>query len=422
MKLLIKNAVILDKNSEWNNKKSDILIENDLIKEIKENIDSQNCEILDLQGAYVSPGWFDIGTRLTDPGFESYDDMGSMSNSALQGGFTGLAVFPNTEPVNDNKSIVLGIINKSIHLPVDFFPIASISKSCKGTELSEMIDLHTNGAIAFSDGKIPLLHSGLMSRALQYVTSIGVPVINHPEDAQLSENGVVNEGKMSAYLGMKGRPALAESMMLYRDISLCEYNNSHLISHMISCADSVKQVNDAKKRKINVHATVSYHNLVAIEDNYKEFDSMHKVLPPLRTKEDNNALIKGLKDGTIDAIVSNHYPLDVEDKKKAFFDTKYGALGLETLFGILNNVAGEKIGLNTIIEAISNKPRAILGLPLTTIGNNSFANLTFFTDKGLSEIKNTDIKSKSSNTPFIGAKTKGKVIGTYCKGKLNIVD
>jgi len=421
MKLLIKNVTILDKNSEWNNRKTDILIENDQIKEIKENIISQNCEILDLQDAFVSPGWFDIGTRLTDPGYESYDDMSSMSNSALRGGFTGLAVFPNTEPVNDNKSIVLGIINKSSNLPVDFYPVAAISKSCKGSELSEMMDLNVNGAIAFSDGKIPLLHSGLMSRALQYVTSIGVPIINHPEDAQLSENGVVNEGKMSAYLGMKGRPALAESLMLYRDISLCEYNNSHLISHMISCADSVKQINDAKKRKINVHATVSYHNLVATEDSHKEFNSMHKVLPPLRTKEDNNVLIRGLKDGTIDAIVSNHYPLDVEDKKKAFFDAKYGALGLETLFGILNNAAGEKIGLDTIIEAISNNPRTILGLPLTTISENSIANLTFFTDKGFSEIKADDIKSKSTNTPFVGAKTKGKVFGTFCKGKLNIV-
>jgi dihydroorotase len=419
MKLLIKNVTILDKNSEWNNRKTDILIENDQIKEIEENIETQNCEILDLQDAFVSPGWFDIGTRLTDPGFESFDDMVSMSNSALRGGFTGLAVFPNTEPVNDNKSIVLGIINKSGNLPVDFFPISAISKSCKGTELSEMMDLHANGAIAFSDGKTPLHHSGLMSRALQYVTSIGVPIINHPEDAQLSENGVVNEGKMSVYLGMKGRPALAESIMLYRDISLCEYNNSHLISHMISTADSVKQLNDAKKRKINVHATVSYHSLVANEDSQKEFDSMHKVLPPLRTAQDNNALVKGLKDGTLDAIVSNHYPLDVEDKKKAFFDAKYGALGLETLFEILNYNVGEKIGLEVIIDAISNKPREILGLPPATIKTNSFANLTFFSDNGISEIKSSDIKSKSSNTPFIGSKTKGKVIGTYYKGKLN---
>jgi dihydroorotase len=419
MNILLKNVEVLDKNSEWNAKKVDVHISNGKILNIGEIPEPENAKIYDLEGAYVSPGWFDIGTRLTDPGYESIDDMNSLAKSAIKGGFTGLAVFPNTEPANDNKSIVQTIINKSKELAVDLYPVAAISKGCKGTEMSEMMDLHAHGAIAFSDGKIPVAHPGVLSRALRYTSILPTPVINHPEDNNISENGIINEGEMSVYLGMKGRPVLAEYIMLVRDISLCEYNDAHIISHMISASDSVKLVREAKKKKLKINATVSYHNLVANEDVLKDFDSMHKVLPPLRTKSDISALVNGLKDGTIDAIVSNHYPLDVEDKKKAFFDTKFGALGLESLFVVLNYHLSSKLDLELIIEKISNSPREILGLPLVTIKQGESANLTIFTSEGISTFTEQDIKSKSKNSPFIGDKIKGKVLGTVNKGKVN---
>jgi len=342
--------------------------------------------------------------------------METLANSAAHGGFTGLAVFPNTEPVNDNKSIIKTISGKSKELAVDLYPVAAISKGCKGTEMSEMVDLYTNGAIAFSDGKLPVAHAGVLSRALRYTSVLPTPIINHPEDNTISENGILNEGEMSVYLGMKGRPALAEQIMLIRDISLCEYNDSHLISHMISTAGSVKLIREAKKKNINVNCTVSYHNLIADEKVLKDFDSMHKVLPPLRTKADNNALISGLKDGTIDAIVSNHYPLDVEDKKKAFFDTKYGALGLESLFVMLNQTLGLDIEL--IIDKLTHGPREILGLPLACVKGGESANLTIFTTEGYSIFSENDIKSKSSNSPFIGSKVKGKIIGIVNRGRV----
>lgn len=419
MNILLRNVVVLDKHSEWHAKKVDVHIYNGKILNIGEFPAPENAKSFDTEGAYVSPGWFDIGTRLTDPGYESLDDMDTLAKSAIKGGFTGLAVFPNTEPANDNKSIVQTIINKSKELAVDLYPVAAISKGCKGTEMSEMMDLHKHGAIAFSDGKIPVAHPGVLSRALRYTSILPTPVINHPEDNNISENGIVNEGEMSVYLGMKGRPVLAEYIMLIRDISLCEYNNSQLISHMISASDSVKLIKEAKKKKIKINSTVSYHNLVASEDVLKDFDSMHKVLPPLRTKTDINSLISGLKDGTIDAIVSNHYPLDVEDKKKAFFDTKFGALGLESLFVVLNYHLSSKLDLELIIDKISNSPREILGLPLVTIKQGESANLTIFTSEGISTFSEQDIKSKSKNSPFTGNKIKGKVLGTVNKGMVN---
>jgi dihydroorotase len=420
MEIILKNAVIIDKNSEWNGKKVSIHIRNGKIAEIGDFPTSENAKIIDLDGAYVSPGWFDIGTRLTEPGYESIDDIDSISNSAVKGGFTGLAVFPNTDPVVDNKSIINSIKNKCAGLPVDFYPVAALSKGCKGTEMSEMIDLHTHGAIAFSDGKKSMAHAGLLSRNLRYASMIPAPVINHPEDMSISENGIINEGKISVQLGLKGRPELAETIMLIRDIALCEYNNSHLISHMISTAESVKRLRTARKGGINIDATVSYHNLVANEDVLKDFDSMHKVLPPLRTKTDINALINGLKDGTIDAIVSNHYPVDVEDKKKAFYDTEFGSLGLESIFGVLNYHLHSKLDLDLLIEKISNGPRKILGLPLVEIKKGTFANLTLFNADDLSVFSENDIRSKSTNSAFINSKIKGKAIGTINKGILTI--
>ena len=419
MNVLLKNLIVIDKNSEWNKKKVDILISNGKIQDIGEFLSPGNAKSFDMEGANVSPGWLDIGTRLTEPGFESIDDIKSLARSAMKGGYTGLAVFPNTDPVNDNKSIVQSIINKSKDLAVDMFPIASISKGCKGTEMSEMIDLYTNGAIAFSDGKVPVAHTGVLSRALRYTSMLPAPVINHPEDNSISENGIVNEGEMSVYLGMKGRPVLAEYIMMIRDISLCEYNDSQMISHMISASDSVKLVREAKKKKLKINATVSYHNLIASEEVLKDFDSMHKVLPPLRSKADITALISGLKDGTIDAIVSNHYPLDVEDKKKAFYDAKFGAIGLESIYGLLNMHLSDKLDFEIMIDKISNRPREILGLPTVTIKLGEMANLTIFSDQTISTFTEDDIKSKSKNSPFIGSKIKGKVIGTVNRGNVN---
>lgn len=420
MNILIKNAVVVDKNSSFHNKKVNIHIVNGKIKKIGKTDGDEDSIIIKEKNLHISPGWFDIGARLTEPGYEDLDDINTLSESAAQGGFTGLAVFPNTNPVVDNKSVVLSILIKAKEKIVDILPIGAMTKNNNGIEMAEMIDLYKHGAIAFSDGKKPIDHAGVLSRALRYTVNLPTPILNHPEDFTITESGIVNEGKMSVYLGMKGRPSMAETIMIQRDIALCEYNNSNLISHMISCSESVKLIRAAKRKKLKINATVSYHNLVADEDDLKNFNSMHKVIPPLRTKTDINALVRGLKDNTIDAIVSNHYPLDIEDKRKAFFDAKYGAIGLENVFSVLNSKLKKKISLETLIEKLSNGPREILGLKTNTIIEGNQANLTLFAPDQEWKFTSKDIKSKSSNSPFVGQKLIGKVIGIINNGKTDI--
>lgn len=422
MNILIKNAVVIDKNSDYHNKEVNLHIVDGKIKKIGKTNGDEKSIIIKEKNLHISPGWFDIGTRLTEPGYEDLDDLNTLSSSASQGGFTGLAVFPNTNPVVDNKSVVISIINKAKEKIVDILPIGAMTTNNNGMDLAEIVDLYKHGAIAFSDGKKPMAHAGVLSRALRYTSNLPTPILNHPEDFTITESGIVNEGKMSVYLGMKGRPSIGETIMLQRDITLCEYNDSNLISHMISCSDSVKLLRAAKKRNLKINATVSYHNLVADEDDLKNFNSMHKIVPPLRTKNDNNALIRGLKDGTIDAIVSNHYPLDFEDKRKAFFDTKYGAIGLENVFSVLNSKLGNKISLDLLIDKLSNSPREILGLTANTIVEGNKANITLFSPDMEWKFTSKDIKSKSENSPFVGQKLLGKVIGVINKNKIELTN
>ncbi len=411
MDILLKNVTVLDKKSDFHNKTTNVHIVNGKIADIGTTKGSDKSKIIEGKDLYVSPGWFDIGTRLTDPGFEDLDTIDSLSDSAAKGGYTGLAVFPNTSPVVDNKVMVRGIIDRTNDKIVNFYPIGALTVDTNGKDIAEIIDMNTNGAIAFSDGKKSINHGGVLSRALNYTSVLDAPVINRPNDENISELGVINEGEMSTYLGMKGIPAIAESIMLQRDIVLCKYNDSHLISHLISTENSVKLIKEAKKDKVNVNATVSFHNLVSDESVLKNFNSMHKVLPPLRTSKDVNALIKGLKDGTIDAIVSNHYQVDIEEKRKAFFDTKYGAISLEAVFSALNTALGKKVPLETLIDKLSNAPREILGLELSTIAVGNKANLTVFSNTEEYKFEESEIKSKSGNSPFINQTFIGKVLG-----------
>ena len=422
MNILIKNAVVIDKNSSFHNKKVNIHIVDGKIKKIGKTDGDEESTIIKEKNLHISPGWFDIGARLTEPGYEDLDDLDTLSSSASQGGYTGLAVFPNTNPVVDNKSVVISILIKAKEKIIDILPIGAMTTNNNGIDMAEMIDLYKHGAIAFSDGKKPMAHAGVLSRALRYTIDLPTPILNHPEDYSITESGIVNEGKMSVYLGMKGRPSIAETIMLQRDITLCEYNDSNLISHMVSCSDSVKLIRAAKRKNLKINATVSYHNLVADEDDLKDFNSMHKVVPPLRTKNDVNALVRGLKDDTINAIVSNHYPLDLEDKRKAFFDTKYGAIGLENVFSVLNSKLRKKISLDVLIEKLSNAPREILGLKTNTIGEGNPANITLFTPDMEWKFTYKDIKSKSNNSPFVGQKLTGKVLGIINKNKIELTN
>ena len=411
MNYLIKNATVYDKTSKWHLKKLDILISRGTIEKIATSIKNDEAKLVEGKDLGISPGWMDIGTTLREPGFEDLDDIGTLCTSANAGGFTALAVFPNTNPVIDNKGAVETILFRSSNQLTDLFPIGSLTVGNKGTDIAEMTDMHAAGALAFSDGEYSIQHAGVLKRALRYVSDMGTTIINHPNDRTLSETGIMNESGESAFMGLKGIPSLAEEIMLNRDIQLCAYSESRLLSHMISTRESVKLVKRAKQAGNKVYASVSFHNLVETDKRLRDFDPMHKVLPPLRSQSDVNALIKGLNDDTIDCIVSNHIPVDVEEKKKAFFFSAYGSLGLEQLFAVLWSRLSSKLSLEVLLDKLSHGPRKVLGIPTNKIGEGEPANLTVFDLEEEWTFTESHIKSKSQNAAFLGEELKGKILG-----------
>jgi len=417
MTYLIKAAKIIDRKSPFHQKKMDILVKRGKIQQIDEAIEDASAEIISGDNLCVSPGWMDIGTSLTEPGFEDLDDIQSLGNSAASGGFSSLAVFPNTNPVMDNRATIDAFNYRTSGQLVNFLPVGALTVNNEGRDISEMSDMVASGAVAFSDGSLSVQHAGVMKRALRYVTNLDAIIINIPNDRTLSESGIMNESKESAYLGLKGIPSLAEEIALNRDILLCSYSESDMLAHMISTKEAVKLVKKAKASDIKVKASVSFHNLVETDKVLNTFDPMHKVLPPLRSKTDINALIKGLVDGTIDCIVSNHIPVDVEEKKKAFFFAGFGSLGLEQMFAVLNTRLANKLPLELLVEKLSHGPREVLNLEDISVDIDQKADLTIFDPDLEWSFSKADIKSKSRNAAFLNEQFKGKVIGVLSNGK-----
>lgn len=417
MNYLIKNATIFDQGGQWDRKKCDLLVKRGRIEKIAKNLEDEGSRIIEGKNLIVSPGWIDIGTILTEPGFEDLDDIQSLCASAAAGGFTALAVFPNTNPVLDHKGAIETVQFRSSDQAVRLYPVGALTMGTNGTDISEMEDMLQGGAIAFSDGKTSVQHTGVLNRALRYVSQNNALIINHPDDKTLSETGIMNESGESAYLGLKGIPSLAEEIMLNRDIQLCEYTESKLLAHLISTRESVRLVKKAKQKGVNVFSSVSFHNLIETDAALRDFDPMHKVLPPLRTKNDANALVRGILDDTIDCIVSNHKPVDVEDKKKAFLYAGYGSLGLEQLFGVLWTRLEDKVPLEILMHKLSNGPRKLLGLAEVHVEEGMEADLTLVDTEANWTFEKKDIRSKSQNAAFLGDSLRGKVLGVITNKK-----
>lgn len=418
MSCLIKKVKIIDKNSSWNGQTVDLLIRKGKIEDIAKEIQIENIKTVSIEGLCASPGWLDIGVALTEPGHEDLDDLQSLQQSAIKGGFTGLAVFPNSRPVIDNKALVDALQQRSKEFVIDLLPVGAVTNGCLGKDLAEMFDMHSSGVVGFSEGKDSLQHGGVMLRALKYASMLDLSVINRPDDRTISEIGTVDEGIDAVNIGLPGMPVLAETLMLQRDIQLSEYTGGSLVAHTISTADSVRLVRQAKRDELKVKATVSWHNLVETSKVLKNFDPNHKVMPPLRNKSQKNALLKGILEGTIDCIVSNHTPVDLEDKRKAFSDASFGALGLEQMFGVLRTRLRETLELEILVDKLSNGPREVLGLDAQTIETGRECNLTLFQPDLKWVFTNSDIKSKCGNAPYLDTELTGKVKGIYNKGQL----
>lgn len=422
MNLLIKNVQIVDSQSSYHRQTLDVFIENGIIKNIANDLQIENVEIFEAQGACVSPGWLDVGVQACDPGYEHQEDLQSVAAAAAAGGFTAIAVQPNTNPTLHSKSEILYIKKNTQHSIVDFYPIGAISENCEGKDITEMLDMQAAGAIAFSDGRKALQHNGLMLRALQYVQIFDGVIINRPSDKAIATDGQMHEGVVSTSLGLKGIPSLAEELMVERDLHLLEYSGSRLHIANISTASAVERIRKAKTKGLNVTASVPVLNLLYTDEAIAEFEVNFKVLPPLRLPEDRDALIAGLQDGTIDLINSNHTPIDEEGKNLEFPYADFGALGLQTAFAASWTALEGKIPMETLIEKLAIRPREIFGLPVPTIQINEFANLTIFNPTQKWTFQISDIRSKSKNTSFVGMELKGKVLAIINRNQSVILD
>lgn len=409
MNLLIKSATILDPGSSFHQQVADILIENGVITRIAEDIDA-DAELFDAEGKYVSPGFFDLNCNIGELGLETKEDLRSGTTAAAAGGFTGIALMPNSQPPVHSKSEVEYLLNRSKGNLVDVYPLGTISQKREGKDLAEMYDMYQSGAKAFTDGSRPVQDAGLMERALLYAQGFDALVFSYPEDTAIAGKAKVNEGEISTLLGMKGIPSLAEELMVARDLYLAEYTVSRIHFTTISTARSVELIREAKRKGIEVTCDVAAHHLVLTDEALLGFDSLYKVKPPLRTADDVAALIKGLKDGTIDAIVSQHTPHEIEFKDVEFEVAEYGITGLQTAFSLAVK-AGLPVEL--IVEKLAINPREILGIETPVIAEGENANLVIFDADAEWEYSAANNKSKSANSPYIGHSLKGKVLLTY---------
>jgi dihydroorotase len=403
---------------------TDIRIRKGRITEMGPNLDAEDDakNEIDFGGAFVSPGWMDMHVHLREPGFEHKETIISGCKAAAFGGFTAVACMPNTNPPVHTRDVVEFIIKKAESLPVDVYPIACVTKERKGTSISEMADLQEGGAVAFSDDGDPVYDSRIMRIALEYSSMLGMPVINHEEDLALSRPGHMNEGRVSTRLGLPGSPAIAEEVMIARDIMLAELTGGHVHVAHISTAKGVELVRQAKKRGIHVTTEVCPHHFDITEEEIErsEFDTNFKMHPPLRTAEDVEAMLQGLSDGTIDAICTDHAPHSIDEKEVEFIYAPNGILGLETAWGITCRrlIASGRLSLNDVLEKLIVNPRNILNIEVPQLKAGELANLTIFTTDESWIFEKKHIRSKSRNSPYLGRDMTGRAIAIFNKGQL----
>jgi len=411
MDLLLKHCKINDPRSTFHDTFQDILIQEGRIHSIGTDIKSKDVQVIEHRGLEVYPGWLDLGVHTNDPGFEHREDIPSVAAAAAAGGYTGIVSLPNTQPVVQSKADIKYAQGYAGLQVVDFYPAGALTHNCKGEEITEMLDMYHAGAVAFTDGLHPIKHAGVFLRALQYVKTFDGLVMHHPLDHHLAGEGQLHEGFTSTTLGMRGIPALAEEIMVQRDLSLLAYSDSKLYLHAISSAGTVDLIRRAKAAGLAVSCSVPYLNLLYVDEDLSGFNSNLKVFPPLRGKADQEALLEGLKDGTIDAICSNHVPLEAELKKLEFSYANFGASGLQTVYAALQTKLRRPLDPGLLAEKLSHGPRSILGLDPINIAAGAKAELTLCLAEDHWTLDRTSNQSKSENNPFWRSILKGKIVG-----------
>ena len=419
MSILLRQVKITDPVSPFHGKVKDILIKDHNIFSIVDHFDGKADVIFEKPGTIVSSGWVDPFVHFCDPGMENRETLETGASAAQKGGYTTVFNIPNTNPISDNKSQVAYTKQQSNQLPINVYPIGAISKKIEGKDLAEMIDMFNNGAVAFSDGLHPVQSTLLFLKALQYVKAFEGVVVQMPIDKSLGSLGLMNEGVLSTQLGLPGIPSIAEELIISRDIELLKYTQSKLHITGVSTAKGINMIAAAKKEGLNISCSVTPYHLFFSEEDLKEYNTLLKVFPPLRTKKDKEALLKAVEDGTIDCISSHHLPQDWDGKTIEFENAKAGIASIETSFNaVLEKLP--KLSEEKIAALFSNNARQIFNLPTSNIVEGVNAELTLFNVNETSTMSKSDSASKSANSPFWDIPLKGKVIGTLAKNKLHI--
>ncbi len=419
MKVLLKNAITVDPQVNLNFQ-NDILIENGVITKIESNLKEKVDAVYDLKDCVIVPGFADVHVHLREPGREDEETVKTGIEAGMNGGFTALCCMPNTEPAIDCAEVVTFVKDRATNSLVDVYPIGAVTKKREGKELALLGEMYEAGVVAFSDDGEPVSTAKIMKYALEYSSMFDLPIIEHCEDKSLTENGVMNESLNSTKFGLPPHPSLAEVIIALRDIEILKYTGGKLHLAHISSKETVEVLRKAKKENLNITGEVTPHHFSLTDDAVANYDTNTKVNPPLRTQADVDALIEGLKDGTIDIIASDHAPHSIEEKEWEFIYAPFGMVGLETSVGLtLTKLFHTNfLSLNEIIYKMSINPRKIFKLREARIQIGIQANLTILNLYQEWTVDKYSFKSKSINTPFHGWKLKGKPIGVLNNSKL----
>ena len=414
MKLIIRDAKIIDLKSTFHNTITDLLIVDGYIKEIGANLENPDTiQEIKLNNLHLSQGWFDSSVSLGEPGFEDRETIYNGLQVAAKSGFTAIALQPNSYPIIDNQSQIHFVKSKATQAATQLYPIGAMTKDSAGKDIAELYDMKNAGAVAFGDYTKSTENANLLKIALQYVQDFDGLIIAFAQDEHIKGNGVANEGIVSTQLGLKGIPNLAEEIQIARNLYVLEYTGGKLHLPTLSTEKSIALVKTAKSKGLQVSCSVAVHHLVLTDEKLHEFDTRFKVTPPLRTESDRKALLQGVLDGTIDMITTDHNPIDIEHKKMEFDGAKNGTIGFESCFGALMTV----LPLEIVIEKLTCGKKTF-GISEEIIAKGAKANFTLFNPDYKTVFSKSSILSKSKNSAFLGTEMHGKVYGIINQDQL----
>lgn len=421
--MLLRSLKITDAGNALNGQTLDIRVNDDLITEMAPDLEAEKGEeVIDLKGAYCSPGFVDVGAYLGDPGHEEREDIASLRASALAGGYVQVATLPNTDPIRQSVADIAYLLRQNGTHPVDLYPLAALSKDMDGKDMVPMLELCDAGTLIFTDGPKRRVSGSLLKRSLEYSKVRDLVVMISPYDEQLVPDGQIHEGPVSTRMGLRGIPTMSETIPLKRAMEILNYTDGLMVVHLLSTAEGVAEVRRAKDLGLDITATVSAHHLQFTVEELEEFDANFKMLPPLREATDRQALIEGLKDGTIDCIVSNHVARHGEEKELEFPYADFGALGLQTAFRQALAALRGALSIEEIVKKFTHSPALLLGSPALHLRPGAPARMTIFKTEGSSEFTAGHLKGKTVNSPLIGKTLPGEIVGVVNYGQYHSAD